>query len=119
MSEIKVNLSIILKGRVMLSEQDAKTQNAYDNFNVEVSDAKGKNKEVVTVSVRQMQNIKQSINLTKDAYLWMIDDRSNVDVKVRGSQWKAMNAKMRLEAHLRRITEHLGGQGFAYNVLED
>lgn len=49
----------------------------------------------------------------------MIDDRSNVDVKVRGSQWKAMNAKMRLEAHLRRITEHLGGQGFTYNVLED
>lgn len=80
---------------------------------------KAKNKEVVTVSVRQMQNIKQSINLTKDAYLWMIDDRSNVDVKVRGSQWKAMNAKMRLEAHLRRITEYLGGQGFTYNVLED
>lgn len=65
MSEIKVNLSIILKGRVMLSESDAKAQNAYDSFNVEVSDAKGKNKEVVTVSVRQMQNIKQSINLTR------------------------------------------------------
>ena len=29
MSEIKVNLSIILKGRVMLSESDAKAQNAY------------------------------------------------------------------------------------------
>ena len=119
MSEIKVNLSIILKGRVMLSEPVAKAQNAYDNFNVEVSDAKGKNKEVVTVSVRQMQNIKQSINLTKEAYLWMLDDKSCADAKVRAGQWKAMNDKMRLEAHLKRITEHLGGQGFTYNVLED
>jgi hypothetical protein len=119
MSEPKINLSIILKGRVMLSESDAKAQNAYDNFNVEVSDAKGKNKEVITVNVRQMQNIKQSINLTKEAYLWMIDDKSYADAKVKAGQWKAMNAKMRLEAHLRRITEHLGGQGFTYNVLED
>lgn len=119
MSEIKVNLSIILKGRVMLSEQDAKAQNAYDNFNVEVSDAKGKNKEVITVGVRKTQSIKQSINLTKEAYLWMIDDKSYADVKIKAGQWKSMKPKMRLESHLRRITEHLGGQGFTYNILED
>lgn len=119
MSETKVNLSIILKGRVMHSEQEAKAQNAYDTFNLQVSQAKGKNKETITVSTRQLKPIKQSINLTKEAYLWMIDDKSFADVKVKAGHWKVMTLKQRLEMHLKRITEHLGGEGFSYNVLDD
>lgn len=119
MSETKVNLSIILKGRVMYSEQEAKAQNAYDTFNMQVSEAKGENKETITVSTRQLKPIKQSINLTKEAYLWMISEVSFADAKVKAGHWKAMTPKQRLETHLRKITENLGGEGFSYSILED
>jgi len=69
--------------------------------------------------MRKMQKIKQSINITRAAYLWMLDDKSWADAKIKSSQWKAMSNKLRVEAHLRNITEQLGGEGFSYNILED
>lgn len=118
MSETKVNLSIILKGRVMYSEQEAKAQNAYDTFSMQVSEAKGKNKETITVSTRQLKPIKQSINLSTEAYNHMISGKE-VPFFIKEKHWKALNPKQRLEMHLDRICQQLNGVSYTYNVLED
>lgn len=117
MSETKVNLSIILKGRVMHSEQEAKAQNAYDIFSVEVSDAKGKNRERIQVSMRGTKPAKQSINLSEEAYQHMINAKE-VPFFIKEKHWKALNERQRLEMHLDRICQHLDGISYTYNVLE-
>ena len=35
------------------------------------------------------------------------------------SKWTAMSEKERLEAHLQRTVEHLGGASYTYQVFED
>lgn len=117
MSEIKVNLSIVLKGSTMLSEQEAKAQNAYDTFNMMVSGAKGENKETITVSTRKIKPAKQSINLSEEAYEYMIDVQE-VPFFIKEKHWKALNEKQRLEMHLDRICQQLNGVSYTYNVLE-
>lgn len=34
-------------------------------------------------------------------------------------KWSAMSEKERLEAHLQRTVEHLGGASYTYQVFED
>ena len=51
-NEIKVSLSVVLQGRTMLSQEAAKALEeqglaGYDEFNMEVSDAKGQNREEI------------------------------------------------------------------------
>lgn len=118
MSEIKVNLSIVLKGSVMVSEQEAKAQKAYDTFSVEVSDAEGKNREIIHVNVRAMKPAKQSLNLSTEAYNHMISGKE-VPFFIKEKHWKALNPKQRLEMHLGRICQQLNGVSYTYNVLED
>lgn len=117
MSEIKVNLSIILNGSVLLSEQEAKAQKVYDTFSVEVSDAKGKNRETIHVKTRGNKIAKQSINLSEEAYNHMISSKE-VPFFIKEKHWKALNSKQRLEMHLDRICQHLDGISYTYNVLE-
>lgn len=118
-NEIKVNLNITLKGRVMLSEQAAQNKpENYDSFSMEIADAKGKNRQRITVRTRKMVPAKQAINLNVDAYEAMIS-KGEVPYWIKVGTWVAMTEKQRLEAHLQRITEALGGVAFTYKVLED
>lgn len=116
---IKVNLNITLPGRIMLSSQVARNKpKNYDSFSMEVADSKGKNKERITVRVRKMIPAKQAINLTVDAYEAMID-KKEIPYWIKAGTWVSMTNNQRLEAHLKRIVEGLGGVDYTYVVFED
>lgn len=116
---VKVNLSIKLPGSVMLSQQAAEnTPNSFNEFKIEVSGPKGEDREVLTVQTRKSVPANQSLNISKDAYDAMIDVEL-CPYWCKAGTWAGMNNKMRLEAHLKRIAEGLGGTSFTYQVFED
>lgn len=120
MGEIKVNLNITLEGRVMLSEQVAqnKPKESYDSFSMEVSEPNGKDKQRITVKTRKMVPAKQVINLNADAYETMIS-KAEIPYWIKANTWVSMSKKQRLETHLQKITEALGGTAYTYKILED
>lgn len=142
-NEIKVSLNIILQGRVMLSKDEClkttqkeiikknnKTGKSYkkiinevvedlskmDKSTIKVSE-NGRNNEVLTIYTRKCKPATQSINLSKDAYDYMVSKECPEWSKV--SIWNQMSKKAKLEAHLKRIAEHLGGKLESYQIFED
>lgn len=59
----------------------------------------------------------QHINMTEEAYKYMIS--SECPYWSKPKVWNNLSEKERLEAHLQRIAEHLGGTVISYKVFED
>lgn len=125
-NEIKVSLSVTLQGSVMLSQEQAKALEkekegtGYDTFNMRVEDKKSDGKEdvqTITVKTRKNKPASQSLNLSMDAYNYMVSNKAPYFVKPR--DWERLTKKQRLEAHLRRIVEGLGGVSFTYAILDN
>lgn len=125
MNEIKVSLPITLQGGVMYSREQAKALEkekvgtGYDTFNMRVESLKDgkKDAETITVKTRKCKPAGQSLNLSMDAYDYMTGKEAPYFVKAR--DWKKLTKKQRLEAHLKRIVEELGGVSFTYAVLDN
>lgn len=143
MSEIKVNLSIVLPGRTLLSKEEClkTTQKVIEKklkngkvfkktVSVQVEDwskmnkhsmkveAKGEKLEIITFYTRQSRPAMQILNISKEAYEYMID-KNCCPSWIKPSRWTTMNKKERLESHLQRTVEHLGGISYTYKVFED
>lgn len=124
-NEIKVSLSITLQGSVMLSQEQAKALEeekvgtGYDAFSMRVEGLKKgkKDAETITVKTRKCKPAGQSLNLSMDAYEYMIGKEAPYFVKPR--DWERLTKKQRLEAHLKRIVEGLGGVSFTYTILDN
>lgn len=124
-NEIKVSLSVTLQGSVMLSQEQAKALEeekvgtGYDTFNMRVEGLKDgkKDAKTITVETRKCKPANQSLNLSVDAYNYMIGKEAPYFVKAR--DWERLTKKQRLEAHLKRICEGLGGVSFTYAVLDN
>lgn len=124
-NEIKVSLSVTLQGSVILSQEQAKALEkekvgtGYDTFNMRVESLKNgkKDAETITVKTRRCKPAGQSLNLSMDAYEYMIGKEAPYFVKPR--DWERFTKKQRLEAHLKRICEGLGGVSFTYAVLDN
>lgn len=120
-NEIKVSLSVTLQGSVMYSQEQAKALEeekvgtGYDTFSVRVEGKK--DIQTITVKTRKCKPAGQSLNLSMDAYDYMTGKEAPHFVKPR--DWKELTKKQRLEAHLKRICEELGGVSFTYAVLDD
>lgn len=125
MNEIKVSLSIILQGGSMYSQEQAKALEkekvgtGYDTFNMRVESLKDgkKDAETITVKTRKCKPAGQSLNLSMDAYDYMTGKEAPYFVKAK--DWERLTKKQRLEAHLKRICEELGGVSFTYAVLDN
>lgn len=125
MNEIKVSLSITLQGGVMYSQEQAKALEkekvgtGYDTFNVRVESLKDgkKDAETITVKTRKCKPAGQSLNLSMDAYDYMTGKEAPYFMKAK--DWERLTKKQRLEAHLKRIVEELGGVSFTYAVLDN
>ena len=142
-NEIKVSLNITLPGRVILSKDEClkttqkeiikknnKTGKSYkkiitevvedlskmDKSTIKVSE-NGFNKETITIYTRKCKPATQSINLYKDTYDYMVSKECPEWCKV--SVWNQMGKKAKLEAHLKKIAEHLGGKLESYQIFED
>lgn len=125
MNEIKVSLSIVLQGSIMYSQEQAKALEkekvgtGYDTFNMRVEGLKNgkEDAETITVKTRKCKPAGQSLNLSMDAYEYMIGKEAPFFVKPR--DWEKLTKKQRLEAHLKRICEELDGVSFTYAVLDN
>lgn len=144
MSEIKLSLSIELQGSTMFSKEEClkttrkvierKTKSGkvfkktiyvqtedldkMTKGSVRVTDKNGKNPEIITFYTRKCKPATQTINMSKEAYEYMIDKNSCPSWS-KPAKWAAMSKKERLEAHLQRTVEHLGGVSYTYQVFED
>ena len=124
-NEIKVSLSVTLSGSVIYSQEQAKALEeekvgtGYDAFSMRVEGReKGKkDAETITVKTRKCKPAGQSLNLSMDAYDYMTGKEAPYFVKPR--DWERLTKKQRLEAHLRRIVEGLGGVSFTYAILDN
>lgn len=144
MSEIKVSLTIALQGSVMFSKEEClkttqkviekktKSGKVYkrkvfikvDNFDMmdkntlRVFDEESKKHEFVTFYTRKTKPVTQSININKEAYKYMTS-KNEIPEWSRAGKWLQLTPKQRLEAHLHKIAESLGGKVLSYNVFED
>lgn len=130
-NEIKVSLSVTLRGSVMYSQEQAealeeeKVGTGYDTFSMRVEGKKSDGKksdgkediQTITVKTRKCKPAGQSLNLSMDAYDYMTGKEAPHFVKPR--DWEKLTKKQRLEAHLKRIVEELGGVSFTYAVLDN
>lgn len=126
--EIKVSLSIKLPGSVMYSQETAKALEKQGlagftkhTMNVEEQKRVGKkvkvDKEIIHFKTRNTIPAVQTLNISKDAYLYMVgkDSPSFIPMK----DWSRMSKTKRLEAHLGEIAESLGGTVIHYHIFED
>lgn len=122
MSEIKLNLSLKLRGGSLLSEQECSRnsrkrskQDCYDFFDVRFGK---KNKERIKVAIRKPKTIRQNIKISKEAYDYMTSLSScPADVKIH--LWKKYSIAQRLNNHLSQIAHDLGALSYTYELLED
>lgn len=125
MNEIKVSLSIVLQGSIMYSQEQAKALEkekvgtGYDTFNMKVEGLKNGKKDVetITVKTRKCKPAGQSLNLSMDAYDYMTGKEAPYFMKAK--DWERLTKKQRLEAHLKRIVEGLGGVSYTYIVHDN
>lgn len=144
MNEIKLNLSIKLPGSTMLSKEEClkttrkvikkKTKagkiykktievkvedwDKMEKHSMRVANINGTNPEIITFHTRKCKPATQSLNMSKEAYEQMINEDSCPSWSKPG-KWAAMSEKERLEAHLQRTVEYLGGISYTYQVFED
>lgn len=120
MSEIKLSLSIELQGSTMFSKEEClkTTHKVIEKKTKAGKIYKKTNPEIITFHTRKCKPATQSLNMSKEAYEYMIDKDSCPSWSKLG-KWAAMSEKERLEAHLQRTVEHLGGTSYTYQVFED
>ena len=144
MSEIKLSLSVELLGRTMFSKEEClkttqkviekktKTGKVYkktievqvedwdkmDKHTMRVTGPNGSKPETITFHTRKTRPASQSLNISKEAYENMTG-KNTCPSWSKPSKWATMSKKERLESHLQRIAEHLGGISYTYQVFED
>lgn len=120
MSEIKVNLSLTLPGRVMMSPQRCgENPENYDHFTIKVKKSlNSKRTSTVHVATRKSKAAKQNIKLSKEAFESMT---SSANCPIPGLQkvWDNLTRNQRLQYHCEQIAKALGAIGFTFEVLND
>lgn len=125
MNEIKVSVSIVLQGSTLFTQEEAETlekeqpKSGFKKHTQVVENPKNrKDRETIHYQTRKCRPANQSVKLCKEAYLYMID-KDACPEWVKKNKWATMSKKERLESHLQRLTEHLGGTSYTYKVFED
>lgn len=65
----------------------------------------------------EAKSASQHINMTEEAYKYMIS--SECPYWSKPKVWNNLGEKERLEAHLQRTAESLGGKSYSYVIFED
>ena len=145
--EVKVRLSMSVPGAQMLSSQEC-DKNPKDNYNVETVmvefvTKKGKlHKENITIRTRKQRLVKQSLNISKEAYNYMTAaDQPPTErlakkvyltrtvgkgkngkpqkVTTESTVWAQMSPMKRLHWHMARTAESLGAVDYQFEVFND
>lgn len=122
MNDVKLRLSLYVPGAQMLSREESleNPEKSLDivkmTVNTEVNKKKPKT-EVITVETRKSRLVRQNINLTLDAFLYMTGKEAPYFSTP--SQWSRMSKKERLKEHLDRIAENFNAKSYSFEVLAD
>lgn len=140
-TSIKVNLSIVLQGSTMLSEQECSkqlkdtivkkgkkkiiTKTVYNKENntenrifLDYKDNDGiRHREPLFFMTRNTIPCKKSINISKEAYDYMVS--SECPEWARAGEWKQLSRIKRLTAHMQRICENERGISFEFQIFDD
>lgn len=112
---IKVNLTIELEGCTLVRQgkELVKEPVRYWNPNTKKVDTR-----VVTFEKDKFEKkpAYQVLRISEDAYKYMT---SLENVQKNPREWARMSKKQRLEFHLTKISQSLGGINFTYVILED
>lgn len=137
MAEPKISLSLLVPGANMLSSQECEknSKDNYEEFKVTVSTVKGigKNskevKKVYTVHTRKSRLITHHINMTNEAYEWMLDTPTNSKLAkplklnnagdVIKRVWDTLSIHQRLKAHFDLIAHDLKAVTYSYEILKN
>lgn len=114
---MKVSLTVILPGRVSMSEQEC-SKNPNDSYNAHtmyVQDEK-KQKELIKFYTKKYKTIQQSLEISDIAYQFMTR-ALNCPNSIKLSVWNNMSIKQRLEYHLEDIVKGLRGISYTYKVF--
>lgn len=134
MIEPKVNLTIILQGRVLLSKEEClkttqkvigkkkrtvlvEDNNKVNHHSMTVRDKNNKNPEVISFTTRKCKSATQVLNMSRESYDYMT---SNICPEWESKKnWSTYSKKERLEKHLNQVASALGGKVLSYKVFED
>ena len=140
-TSIKVNLSIVLPGSTMLSEQECSkqlkdtiikkgkkkiiTKTVYNKENntenrifLDYKDNDGiRHREPLFFMTRNTIPCKKSINISKEAYDYMVSTECPAWEKM--GEWKQLSRIKRLTSHMQRICDNEGGISFEFRIVED
>ena len=130
MTETKVRLTLYVQGAKMVSKE-ASLVNAKDNCDVNHLvvewEHKGKRKrETLTFLTRKQETITQGINITREAYDYMLETPTSTKFnrKVKNGNkeqrvWDVMSIGDRLKKHFDLIAEEMKATGYSFEILED
>lgn len=112
MNNVKINLTVVLPGANMKSEEECKRDDDYIGFSVELP-----KKRVIHTLLRNSRTAKQVLHISQEAYEYMVgqDCPPNTDNK----RWRTMSKKQKIDIHMKQICEHLGGLSYSYVILDD
>ena len=140
-TSIKVNLSIVLPGSTMLSEQECSKQlkdtiikkgkkkiitktmynkenNTENRIFLDYKDNDGiRHREPLFFMTRNTIPCKKSINISKEAYDYMVSTECPAWEKM--GEWKQLSRIKRLTSHMQRICDNEGGISFEFQIFED
>jgi len=119
MVNIKLTVNIELPGSTMVEESVCQSdKNMSEKHKLVFRNRKNaKETETLEFTTRKCKPATQVINMSEEAYTYMVSNEIP-DFSNR-STWLKMSRKQRLEAHLTRTAEHLGGKLSKYEVFPD
>lgn len=100
---IKISLTIVIEGSTLVRKSEPITlgKKNHKHYPLETKDAI------------------YHVNLTKEAYDYMISSESPDWARVKFIKWKKLKPEERLELHMKRICDSYKGKSYKYSILED
>lgn len=122
--EVKVLLSLLVQGANLLTPEfcEKNPKESYDTCRIPIEVIKGKGKrqkkvkEILIVKTRKQRLVKQSINICKEAFDYMLETPAKQKlIKV----WKTLSMHDKLKAHFDLIAEDFRAVSYSYEILDD
>ena len=114
--DIKAQITMELRGNILLSEEEAEESKSFDSFQMEVKDHLGK--ETIVVRTRQCKPALKTIHITKEAYEYYTSIEAlpkNANVR----NWKNMSKTGRFKYAVASLVKELGGSKYTVKVFEE
>lgn len=123
MVETKLRLSLTVQGAGLLSSQECEQNpGSYNKHKLIIThtSGKGKHKKIVrdyiAFKTRKNKTVKQCINLTEDAYNYMLNTPPSAKFF---KDWKKMSEDERLRTHLDLIAHDRRALSYSYEIIDD